>query len=250
MSSISLLVADDEPIVRAFLKRFIAGNGLPVSDIHEACNGHEAVEQFMLHKPDLTLMDIRMPGLDGLEAAREILEREPDALVVMVTAYDEFEYVRTALRAGVSDYLLKPLEHHAITRLIEKTLAGKEAREAAAHAGLHEHPLAAQVRSFVEERPDNQPRLEEIAAAVFMSPSHLSRSFHKHTGQTISSFVADIKKNKAIEFLAGGSLSVTEIAAALGFSSATYFTAWFKKATGKPPLQFRRDALESNPSGG
>ena len=242
MTEISLLVADDEPVMRAFIKRFIGGNQLPVGEILEAGNGREAVRLALAHRPDLILLDIRMPGQNGLEAAREIMEGLPEAKIVMVTAYDEFDYVRTALRTGVADYLLKPIEHEALSALLRKAAQDKAERQSGkkAAAGASAHPLVRAVREDVAGNLDSPLRLDDIAAAVFMSPSHLSRTFSKHAGTSISEFITEQRKAGAIHYLENTGLSVTEISGLLGFSSATYFTAWFRKLTGQPPLQYRK----------
>lgn len=247
MNDITLLVVDDEPVVRAFIKRFIQSNQLPVNEILEASNGPDAVRLALEYRPDLILMDIRMPGQNGLDASREILAGFPQAKIVMVTAYDEFEYVRTALRTGVEDYLLKPIEHNTLAAMIKKAAQNKADAQSAAltqpttvrdtAAG---HPLVRSVSEYVNDNLDTPLRLDDIAAAVFLSPSHLSRTFRKLAGVSISEFIAGQRLENAVHYLQNTGMSVTEIAEQLGFSSATYFTAWFRRMTGQPPLQFRK----------
>jgi DNA-binding NarL/FixJ family response regulator len=105
--SIRVLVADDERLVRAGFRMFLkAEPGIEVAG--EAADGIEAVEAAARLRPDVVLMDIRMPRLDGLEAARRILSGpEPRARVVVLTTFDLDEYVYEALRAGASGFLLK-----------------------------------------------------------------------------------------------------------------------------------------------
>lgn len=242
MEKISLLLADDEPIARAFIKKFIEENDLPVSDLYEAANGEEAVTQTLQHDPDLILMDIRMPGMDGLEAAKAILEKKPAANITMLTAYGEFEYVRTALRAGVRDYLLKPVEHNLLASLITQTVEKKKlSLDSVIDPEIErQHPLVATVVNYIDSHLDSELRLDDIAAAAFISPSHCSRTFKRYSGVSLSDFITSRRLAKAIELLETSFVSMTEIAEQLGFSSSTYFTSWFKKSMGCPPLQFRK----------
>lgn len=239
--ALTLLVADDEPIVRTYLRRYVRENGLPVADLHEAANGREAIDLALKHSPDLILMDIRMPGVGGLDAAAAILKERPEARVIIVTAYDDFEYARSALRFGVADYFLKPLDPKALAEMIQKTLAVK--REAVAGNGYLDrvaHPLVVQVEKYVNANMGENFRLKDIARAVHVSPSHCSRVFSRHTGMSISGFITCRRLSRARELLETTCLSVTEIAGTLGFSSSTYFTSWFRRMTGVSPLGHRK----------
>jgi len=104
--TISVLVADDQSMVRAGFRMLLGGEpGIEV--VAEARNGEEAVHQAARFNPTVTLMDIRMPELDGLEATRRILAADPHARVLILTTFDLDEYVYEALRAGASGFVLK-----------------------------------------------------------------------------------------------------------------------------------------------
>ena len=100
-----ILVAEDETIIRLDLRALLEGAGYEV--VAEARDGEEAVELARAHRPDLALLDVKMPRLDGIEAARRILDERPIP-IVMVTAYGEEELVARAIDAGVFGYLVKP----------------------------------------------------------------------------------------------------------------------------------------------
>lgn len=244
MDKITLLVADDEPIVRTFLQRYVREHGLPVSDIYEAANGQEAIDLALEHSPDLALLDIRMPGVNGLDAAAAILEHRPETIVVMVTAYDDFEYARSALRSGVLDYLLKPLDPAALAVQVENAQKSRAVRIVDESITV-DHPLVEAVRAYVDGHLGESLRLGTVAGAVHMSPSHCSRMFSRYAGVSVSDFIARRREEKAREMLTEGYLSVTEIAGSLGFSSSTYFASWFRRMTGISPLQYRREQTKS-----
>lgn len=252
MEELTLLVADDEPIVRTFVRRYVQEHALPVSRIHEAANGQEAIDAALLHSPDLVLLDIRMPGVSGLDAAAAILREKPGTCIIMVTAYNEFEYARSALRAGVTDYLLKPLDPHALTERVRAVIEARkkraeEAREAQDGEPRPAHPLVDRIRSYVDAHLDADLCLENIARAAHVSPSHCSRTFSRYAGLSISAFVAQRRVEKAVEFLEDTYLSVTDIAESLGFSSPAYFASWFKRMTGGSPMRRRKQRRENMP---
>lgn len=106
MAKIRVLIADDHAILREGLRALLS----PAEDIEvvgEAADGGEAVEKAMALRPEIILMDVNMPGLGGLEATLELKKRGSDAKVVVLTQYEEPEYVQRFLKAGVSGYLLK-----------------------------------------------------------------------------------------------------------------------------------------------
>ncbi|MFH8382512.1 response regulator [Kitasatospora sp. NPDC018058] len=100
-----VVIADDQELVRTGFRMILTARGIDV--VAEASDGAEAVAAAVLHRPDVALLDIRMPVMDGLEAARRILAQAPDCRVIMLTTFDLDHYVYAALSAGASGFLLK-----------------------------------------------------------------------------------------------------------------------------------------------
>ncbi|MDR6226863.1 response regulator [Desmospora profundinema] len=119
----SLLIADDEPIEREAMRVML---GRLLSDrvcvVGEAENGRIAVRQAEEKQPDIVMMDIKMPGIDGIEAIREIRRKLPDAHFIMITAYDHFQYAREAMRLGVKEYILKPASKEEVVEAVERVI--------------------------------------------------------------------------------------------------------------------------------
>lgn len=112
----SILIADDAPIIRSSLLRILSQQGGGFGPVWEAENGEAAVALAQKYKPDIVLLDIKMPGLNGLQAIDLIRKAQPETKFVMLTAHNDFSYVQKALKLGVRDYLLKPVRP---TKLIE-----------------------------------------------------------------------------------------------------------------------------------
>jgi AmiR/NasT family two-component response regulator len=121
--SMRILVAEDETIIRLDLCGLLVRAGYEV--VAEARDGEEAVELARRHKPDLAVMDVKMPRLDGIEAARKILEERP-LPIVMLTAFDQRELIERAAEAGVYGYLVKPFREQDIVPAIELAKARYE----------------------------------------------------------------------------------------------------------------------------
>lgn len=106
--ALRIVIADDEPITRMDLKEFLEERGYSV--LGEATDGFDAIEMCKKIKPDLVLMDIKMPLLDGLSAARILQQEQIGATIVLLTAYSEREFIDSAKEIGVSGYLVKPID--------------------------------------------------------------------------------------------------------------------------------------------
>ncbi|UXH76941.1 LytR/AlgR family response regulator transcription factor [Roseateles amylovorans] len=115
MISPTALIADDEPLLRDSLERSLARAWPQLQIVAQARNGREAVEMFQVHRPDIVFLDVHMPGLNGVEAARQIARQ---AQVVFVTAYEE--YALQAFERGAVDYLVKPVEDARLSDTVQR----------------------------------------------------------------------------------------------------------------------------------
>ncbi|HZD01625.1 MAG TPA: response regulator transcription factor [Actinomycetes bacterium] len=197
--TVRVLLADDQPLARAGLRTLLEGCD-DIEVVGEAASGAEAVQRARAARPDVVLMDIRMPGLDGLEATRQIVadERLVGVRVVVLTTFDLDEYVYEALRVGASGFLAKDVEpaelRHAVrvvargdallspgvTRRLIAELATRPARQPAAAQRLKVlTDREREVLALVGEGLGN----DDIAEQLLMSPAtvktHVSRIMGK-----------------------------------------------------------------------
>jgi len=121
--SVKVLVADDHEVVRTGLQNLFAGSDVKI--VAEAANGAEAVKMAMKHKPDVALLDIRMPDSDGLWALDKIRRQLPDTRVVMLSTYDNPTYVARAVALGATDYVLKGASRNELISTITGAANGK-----------------------------------------------------------------------------------------------------------------------------
>ncbi len=124
-----LLIADDEQLEREALRFIISKSIDSVSSIEEAVNGRDAIVKAQSGKPDIIILDINMPGINGIEAAWKIREKDPSVSIIFLTAFHQFDYAHEAIKLGVEDYIVKPSSEKTIIEVIEKVTAGLQEKK-------------------------------------------------------------------------------------------------------------------------
>lgn len=169
---IKMLIADDEPIEREGFRTIIKKNFTQIEIVAEAKNGREAIEYAEVYRPDIIFLDIKMPGIDGIQAAREIRNKRKDVKLVILSAYDHFSYAKESLSLDVYDYLLKPVRRKKLIELLtnlEKNIE-KERTERSEKLRLKENLLG--IKSVMKERfislilEEDAKKLKEIIATT------------------------------------------------------------------------------------
>ncbi|NEN83123.1 response regulator [Paenibacillus elgii] len=140
----SLLIAEDEGWMREVLTKSTHWEECGITRIFEAANGAEALELIRKEKIDFLLTDIRMPVMDGLTLLAKVKECAPDIETVMLTGFDDFDYVRTAMRLGAYDYLLKPVHDDELMQLFLKLSRARSERQAARYRAAMEQSMLKQ----------------------------------------------------------------------------------------------------------
>ncbi|MCI0563450.1 MAG: response regulator [Nitrososphaera sp.] len=118
-----VLVVDDAAFMRVVLRDILTSSGY--QQIYEAGDGTAALDAYQLYRPDITMMDINMPGTDGIQALRSILQINPMAKVVMVTSVEQKHIVEEAIRLGARDYIVKPFERGMVATVIGRVLRSR-----------------------------------------------------------------------------------------------------------------------------
>jgi DNA-binding NarL/FixJ family response regulator len=180
-----VLVVDDHSLLRTGVANII-NQELDLEVVAEAADGRDGVEAFRVHRPDVTLMDLRMPEMEGVEAVRRIRELDPHARVIVLTTYDADEDIARALQAGAKAYILKDIAADALITCIRDVLAGKTYLAPTAAAKLAERVTQVQLtpRELAALRLlANGESNKEIATSLEISErtvkSHLAHLFEK-----------------------------------------------------------------------
>lgn len=253
---IRVLIADDERLEREALADLVVRRFEHEAVIQTAENGRRAADTAILWESDLILMDIEMPGINGLDAARAVLEQRPECKVIFVTAYSLFQYAHEAMHLGACDYLLKPVDpdeaEAAIRRAIRQIEAGRKLAELApvapepaadtAEAEDRNALVMAHVRRYMEDNYMFDLSLDSVSEILHISPAYLSAQFKKYQKMNFLDCLTELRINAAKQLLTDPLRSAAEVASMVGYEDASYFARAFKKRTGMTPTQYRREA--------
>ncbi len=206
------MIVDDEHIVREGI-RYIFEQDFQeeVTVVYMAKTGREAIEKFEELRPHLVIMDIQMPGINGIEATKEIRRIDPNAKIVIVSAYEQFEYAKDAVQLGAIDYLLKPIHRQKLKKIVQRVI----------------DDIIEVRRGKLKER-ENQEKLEEVIP--ILETGYIYSILMNHDYQTeISKYhrLLGIKKEKGyimvIEFGDGENLETFENRIGIGVRSTSFY---------------------------
>ena len=182
---IRVLCADDHPLVRKGIASILA-NETDVVLAGEAGTGQEAVEQYRKLKPDVVLMDLRMPQMTGMEATRVIRSEYPEAKIIALTSYDGDQDIYRAIEAGVRGYILKEMVHTEVMRAIRTVHAGKRLMPAEVAERLSEYfpqmaltPREVEVLRFVAKGMANKEIAHQLGTASGTIKMHIQNILAK-----------------------------------------------------------------------
>ena len=184
-ASIKVLAVDDHPLLRAGLVSFLATEpGLEV--VGEASNGEEALEKYRELRPDIVLMDLSMPVMDGVTATRAIVDEYPNAKVIMLTTYGGDEDIHRSLDAGAAGYLVKDMVAKEVLNILRAVHAGRRGIPQSVATTLAEHtprieltPREIEVLMLVANGLSNAQVAEQIGRTEGTVKVHLKNILHK-----------------------------------------------------------------------
>ena len=170
-SAIRILVVDDHPVVRQGVAGLVGGQP-DMSIVGQASNGREAIQQFRAHHPDVVLLDLQMPEMNGLDALMAIRDEAPEARIIMLTTYAGDVQVLRAIKAGARGYLVKSALHRELLETIRAVHAGKKSLSAEASYELAEHstddavtPAEVRVLRLIAEGNANKEIAEQLSVS-------------------------------------------------------------------------------------
>ena len=241
MNNCRVLLADDEAAILEGYKLLFDWEKYQYEVVGTAMDGREAVEKARELKPDIVIMDINLPKLNGLEAIRAIQETAPadhPIYMIVVTGYDEFSYCQEALRLRVSDFLLKPIDFDAFGEVIEGLV--KKVMENPNRQVVLSDTLKKIVDYVNKNLSDEDMRLTLLAENMNMNPNYISQLFKKELGCGYHAYLNQVRVEKAKKYLRQTNEPISVVAELVGFSDYRIFTKIFKGIVGVTPSQFRK----------
>lgn len=244
MKKLRVLLVDDEIMIREGFKRLFDWQAHDCEVVGEAADGMEALAQIDALEPDIVIMDINIPIMNGLKVIQTSRIRYPDMAFVIVSGYDDFSYCREALRMKITDYILKPVNYEEFGSCIDNlkiALFEKQTREHPDPA--QERPITGITR-YLQEHLSEEISLNILAEQFHLNSQYISQLFKNEIGVNFLAYLTSIRMEKAKKLLISTSLSIGEISQQAGYGDYRVFTKTFKKWEGSTPSQYRRDFFE------
>lgn len=251
-----LLIADDELIELKILRRTLEENLGDLCVIFEAENGREALEVYEKEKIQIVILDIEMPGINGIDAAAAIREKDKECCIIFLTAFDEFAYAKRAISVRALDYLLKPFDEQELILVLEEAMRqidrGEwfrkqwEKMDPEEERVIHEDTenirfsrVTEEVYAYIRDNYQKDLSMQDVARVMNYSEAYFSRLFKQNFGKNFTAFLTEYRVNEAKNLLAQPTINVKEVGKAVGYSDSNYFTKVFKRITGQSPTEYR-----------
>ena len=238
--------ADDEAYLRTALQKLMNWEKMGCELIRVVNNGKELLQCVEEEHPDIVITDIRMPEVDGLEVCRQIYETYPDIQVIILSAYTDFEYARTAIRYDVADYVLKLSVLEELPPAVEKVTEKLKKQKKDLEEELVKVPekkaaesLYEQIQDYIEKNYSKKITLNDIAEELHANSSYLSRLYKKESGQNIFDVILQKRIKKAKEYMKTTDKKIYEISQLVGFDDTGYFSRVFRRCYGISPKEYQ-----------
>jgi two-component system, response regulator YesN len=228
-----ILVVEDEAIIRQGLK-ILLEQVIGGYQVNEAKSGEEGLTLFHQRMPHLIITDIRMGGMDGLTFSSRIRQISEDVPIIILSGHSDFEYARKAMRYGITDYLLKPINRVELSETLSKIFKDDEEEIVETSKQFQK------ILQYINDNLSKEITLKHIADYVYLNPQYVGQLFKSELNQTFTEYITEERLKRAKQLLKGTSLKVYEVAQLSGYKSPKHFMTVFKQEVGTTPVQFRK----------
>lgn len=232
-----VMIIDDERAIRSLLKNAIRWQDYDMEIAGEAESGIEAINTIDEIRPHLVFVDIRMPFMSGIEFSRLAKDRYPGLKIIVLTAFDEFEYARECIKIGVLQYILKPINREEVREALTKVRQILEEEKEELSDGQEETadggiPIGNRIMNYIDEHyTEDDLNLTKTAMEFGYNMSYLSRRIKQEMGKTFTALLTEKRMKKAQEYAEKGMVMYLT-AQKVGIPDPIYFGKCFKKFTG------------------
>ena len=243
MKKLRVLLVDDEIMIREGFKRLFDWEAHDCQVVGEAADGMEALAQIDSLCPDIVIMDINIPIMNGLKVIQLSRIKHPNTAFVIVSGYDDFAYCREALRLQITDYILKPVNYEEFGTCIDNLKIALFQRQSSGAGEQREERPIHGITRYLQEHLAEEVSLSVLAEEFHLSAQYISQLFKNEIGVGFLTYLTNIRMERAKQLLLSTSLSIAEVSEQSGYGDYRVFTKVFKKAEGITPSQYRRDFI-------
>lgn len=261
-----IVIADDEMLERMALRKTIRRHFGDDCEIYEATNGREALEIHRDKQVQIAVLDIEMPGINGIQAAEKIRKTDPACAIIFLTAYDEFSYAQKAIKVRAMAYLLKPHQEEEFVAVLEEAMhlqkekSQQEGEFATPQDSVQELDFSAEqeetgengrailvskwIRDYIEAHYMEELSMQDVARAMNYSDAYFCKLFKQCFACNFTSYLTKFRIEQAKQLLLSPSANVKEIGEAVGYGDSNYFAKVFRRYTGYSPTEYRAELLK------
>ena len=222
-------IIDDEKSVHKIIKDIVKKDSLPLTISESAYDGIEGKNIIKNNKFDIIFIDIQMPYLDGFD----LISKYPENNYIIVTAFDYFDYAQKALRLGVKDILLKPIDRNQLAEAISRGIGFK----------LTNNEIIDEVLLYIHRNYSQEIMVSDIAKKYFMNSSNFSRLFKNSVGISMVDYIRKLRIARAKDLLDSSYKSIAEISLEVGYKSENLFYKDFKRIENITPSKYREKGI-------
>lgn len=232
----NLLIADDENLELKVLEKTVKKHFVDELEIFASSNGREASQICDEVKPDIALLDIEMPGMNGIELAKYVKEKYADCIIIFITAYDRFDYAIEAMHIKAFDYLLKPWKEERLCELINTAIENVRSMQ---KTDSIVHSQKDVIKDYIDRNYKKDISAKDVAGILGYSDVYFSKVFKQLFDDNFINYLTKIRIDRAKVLLKDVSFNIKEVGKSVGYADSNYFTKVFKRSIGISPSEYR-----------
>ncbi|WP_448946444.1 response regulator transcription factor [Lachnoanaerobaculum sp.] len=232
----NLLIADDENLELKVLEKTVKKYFVDELEIFASSNGRKASQICDEVKPDIALLDIEMPGMNGIELAKYIKEKYADCIIIFITAYDRFDYAIEAIHIKAFDYLLKPWKEERLCELISTAIENVRSMQ---KTDSIVHSQKDVIKDYIDRNYKKDISAKDVAGILGYSDVYFSKVFKQLFDDNFINYLTKIRIDRAKLLLKDVSFNIKEVGKSVGYADSNYFTKVFKRSVGMSPSEYR-----------
>lgn len=245
MKKLRVLLVDDEIMIREGFKKLFDWEAHECVVVGEAADGMEAITKIDEEQPDIVIMDINIPIINGLKVIQLSRVKYPSMAFVIVSGYDDFSYCREALRLQITDYILKSVNYEEFGSCIDRLKISLYNNEVKEKPVVEKERVITGITKYMQEHLSEEVSLHILSEEFHLNSQYISQLFKNEIGVNFLTYLTNIRMEHAKKLLLSSSLSIAEVSEQSGYGDYRVFTKVFKKSEGITPSQYRRDFLSN-----